>query len=94
MSHTISTEARELVLYAENTYDLYQYALRIAEKVRDGKYYPENNRSRSTVGIACRRFANAVIRSYKQEFGDFPVTPQLRNELTEYFENDVKEWEF
>lgn len=90
----LSVEARELTLYAENTYDLYQYALRLAEKQRDGKYYPENRKSRTTIGVACRRYANAVIRNYKQEFGDFPVTPALRNELTDYFENDVKNWEF
>jgi hypothetical protein len=81
----LSTDARELVLYAENTEELYAQFLSIIanvkRKITKGTYNPD------LAPKLWRYWVDEAAKRYKREFGsndwNFPVP--VRNEAAAYF---------
>jgi hypothetical protein len=78
----LSTEARELVLWADNTASIYSHKMAIVKnvalKIKKGIYDP------TRAPKLWRYWTDAASSDYKREFG-FAFKPAVRQEAAEYF---------
>lgn len=78
-----SVIAREIELYAENTYEIYHIWLGIVKGIK--KAQDKGDYSEGKALIACRRFANTAIKNYHYEFGHFQVNSPTRGAIAQNF---------
>lgn len=79
--------AREIELYSENTYEMYQVYMMIVRGVKKAQAKGTYNQDKAL--IACRRLVNATIKSYQREFGAFQVNSETRGEIAKNFLDQV-----
>lgn len=75
--------AREMILWGENTYEIYEMFMGIVRGIKKSQDKGTYNEDRALV--ACRRLANTTIKSYQKEFGTFSVNSPTRGEIAQNF---------
>lgn len=81
--------AREMTLWGDNTYQLYQVLEAIARGIKRAEVKGAYSVDKAT--RACRRLANDTIKSYQKEFGRFSVNSETRGAIAQYFLNEALE---
>lgn len=79
--------AREIELWGENTYNIYQVFMGI---VRGAKRAQENGTyDEGKLNAACSRLVGLTLKSYRSEFGTFSMNYETRQEVAHNFKEQV-----